>query len=174
MRLTQWTDYSLRVLLFCASHEGRDTPVTITEIQQAHGISRHHLTKVVMSLAALGYVATTRGRGGGLRLLASAATTTVGDIVRHTETDFRLVECFDAASNTCVLDGHCRLKFVLQDAKARFLEVLDGVTLAELLTPGMKRAAALPMTFRDRPASTQTATRQAARRTASTRPARPR
>ena len=147
MRLTLWTDYSLRVLLFCAAHDGRDHPVTITEIQQAHGISRHHLTKVVMSLAALGYLSTTRGRGGGLRLLASAASTTVGDIVRHTETDFRLVECFDAASNTCVLDGHCRLKFVLQDAHARFLEALDAVTLKDLVTPGMKRAAAIPISW---------------------------
>ena len=147
MRLTQWTDYSLRVLLFCAAHDGRAHPVTITEIQQVHGISRHHLAKVVIALASMGYLATTRGRGGGLRLLAPAATTTLGEVVRRTETDLRLVECFDAKSNTCVLDGHCPLKFVLQDATTRFLDVLDGVTLAELVTPGMKRAAAIPIAF---------------------------
>jgi len=147
MRLTQWTDYSLRVLMYCAVYDGCEAPVTITEIQQAQGISRHHLTKVVMALAGLGYLATTRGRGGGLRLVLPAAAITVGDVVRHTETDFRLVECFDAADNTCVLDAHCRLKYVLQDATSRFLDAMDGVTLAALLTPGLKRAAAPPMSF---------------------------
>ena len=145
MRLTQWSDYSLRVLMYCAVHDGRDRPVTISEIQQAHGIARNHLTKVVMSLAGLGYLETTRGRGGGLRLLAPASKINVGDVVRHTETDFRLLECFDPEHNTCRLDGRCRLKSVVQEASARFLEVLDGVTLADLLTPAMKRIPLLPM-----------------------------
>ena len=96
MRLTQWTDYSLRVLMFCAAQHGRAQPVTITEIQQAHGISRNHLTKVVVALGRLGYLETTRGRGGGLRLLQPAAQVRLGQVVRDTETDFRLLECFDA------------------------------------------------------------------------------
>jgi Rrf2 family nitric oxide-sensitive transcriptional repressor len=74
-----------------------------------------------------------------------AATITVGDVVRNIETDFGLVECFDAVDNTCVLDGQCRPKHLLQDATSRFLDALDGLTLAELLTPGPKRAVALKM-----------------------------
>lgn len=138
MQLTKWTDYSLRVLMYCAANEARATLVTVSEIGQAHGISRSHLMKVVMALAALGYLETTRGRGGGLRLLAPAATTRVGEIVRHTETDFRLLECFDPLENTCRLAGHCGLQTALHEAMARFLEVLDSITLADLMTPGVR------------------------------------
>lgn len=138
MQLTKWTDYSLRVLMFCAVHEKRSAPVTISEIQRAHGISRSHLMKVVMSLAAMGYLETTRGRGGGLRLLAPASATSVGAVVRRTETDLALLECFNAETNTCRLMGHCRLQGVLEDAMSRFLAALDEVTLADLLAPALR------------------------------------
>ena len=138
MRLTLWTDYSLRVLMYCAACTDRAQPVTIVEIARAHGISRHHLTKVVMMLAALGYVETTRGRGGGLRLLVAADRVTVGEVLRRTETDLRLLECFDAEANTCRLDGQCRLQCLLQGAMARFLETMDACTLADLVTPGVR------------------------------------
>ena len=135
MRLTQWTDYSLRVLMYCAACADRPRPVTITEIAQGHGISRSHLTKIVMTLASLGYLATTRGRGGGLRLLRPAREITVGEVIRRTETDFTLVECFDPGSNACLLNGRCRLKGALKRAMARYLEALDSVTLEELVAP---------------------------------------
>lgn len=138
MQLTKWTDYSLRVLMYCAANEGREAPVTVAEIGQAHGISRSHLMKVVMSLAALGYLETTRGRGGGLRLLSPARATSVGAVVRHTEADFRLLECFDPVLNSCRLAGRCRLESVLHEAMASFLAVLDGITLADLLTPAVQ------------------------------------
>lgn len=135
MRLTQWTDYSLRVLMYCAASHERGQPVTVGEIAQAHHISRSHLTKIVMTLSALGYLETTRGRGGGLRLLRPAQHIVVGEVVRQTEADFTLVECFDAASSACRLDGYCRLKGSLQQAMAAYLQVLDAVTLADLVTP---------------------------------------
>jgi Rrf2 family transcriptional regulator, nitric oxide-sensitive transcriptional repressor len=135
MRLTQWTDYSLRVLMYCAACEGRQFPPTVSEIAEAHGISRSHLTKIVMILASCGWIATTRGRGGGLRLLQSANQLTLGEIVRQTETDVALVECFDRDTNTCGLDGYCRLKGALFNARKAFFDVLDGITLADLLTP---------------------------------------
>ena len=128
MRLTQWTDYSLRVLMYCAATESRPTPPTISEIAQAHGIA--------MTLAANGGLETTRGRGGGLRLLKPADQIVLGTVVRQTETDFNLVECFDASLNTCRLDGLCLLKRTLKEAMAQYLAVLDGVTLADLVTPG--------------------------------------
>ena len=133
MRLTQWTDYSLRVLMYCAASEGRANPVTISEIAQAHGISHSHLTKVVVELAAHGLLGTTRGRGGGLRLLKPAAEIVVGEVVRLSESDFTMVECFDGASNQCRLDGHCRLKGVLDAALQAYLQVLDRATLADLV-----------------------------------------
>lgn len=135
MRLTQWTDYSLRVLMFCAANEQRALPVTITEIADTHGISRSHLTKIVHQLGAQGWLETTRGRGGGMRLCKPAAEINVGELVRQTETDFDMVECFDTATNQCMLNPQCRLKGVLYQATNSYLAVLDGVTLADLIAP---------------------------------------
>lgn len=135
MRLTQWTDYSLRVLMYCAVHQHREQPVTISEIAEAHGISRSHLTKIVMTLSALGYLETTRGRGGGLRLLRPAEHIVLGEVVRQTETDFNLVECFDAQTNQCRIAGVCGLRHVLGDALNAYLARLDAVTLADLVLP---------------------------------------
>ncbi|QCB47845.1 Rrf2 family transcriptional regulator [Hydrogenophaga sp. PAMC20947] len=135
MRLTNWSDYSLRVLMYCAACAAREHPATVSEIAKAHGISRSHLTKIVMTLSALGWLETTRGRGGGLRLLKPAGDIVLGEVIRHTETDFTLVECFDAAHNTCLLDGHCRLKGAFREAMDAYLKVLDGITLADLIAP---------------------------------------
>ncbi|WP_372660508.1 Rrf2 family transcriptional regulator [Hydrogenophaga sp.] len=133
MRLTSWTDYTLRVLMYCAACEGREQPVTITEIAEAHGISRSHLTKIVVNLSNQGWLSTTRGRGGGLRLQVPAEHIGLGDVVRQTETDFDMVECFDDGSNQCRLNPACHLKGVLQEALESYLRVLDGVTLADLV-----------------------------------------
>ena len=135
MRLTNWSDYSLRVLMFCAACAEREKPVTISEISDAHGISRSHLTKIVMTLSGMGLLETTRGRGGGLRLLKPAKDIVLGSVIRQTETDFTMVECFDSEHNTCLLNGHCRLKGVFQQAMDAYLAVLDGVTLADLVQP---------------------------------------
>ncbi len=134
MRLTQWTDYSLRVLMYCARNEYRDTAPTVSEIAQIHDISRSHLTKIVMTLAAHGWLETSRGRGGGLRLQKPADQIVLGEVIRQTETDFDLVECFNADMNACRLDGSCKLKFTLQEALNQYLRVLDGVTLADLVS----------------------------------------
>jgi Rrf2 family nitric oxide-sensitive transcriptional repressor len=135
MRLTQWTDYTLRVLMYCAASLERPEPVTITEIADSHGISRSHLTKIVQELAARGWLGTTRGRGGGMRLLVSASEISLGEVVRATETDFAMVECFEPALNQCRLSQHCTLKGVLSQATQSYLAVLDGVTLADLVAP---------------------------------------
>ena len=133
MRLSDYTDYSLRVLMYCAAHSGR--LVTIAELATHHAVSKNHLMKVVNDLARQGLLSTTRGRGGGLRLLPEPADIRVGDVVRRSETDFRLVECFDASSNTCTLTPACRLKSVFGDALAAFFAVLDGATLADISGP---------------------------------------
>jgi Rrf2 family nitric oxide-sensitive transcriptional repressor len=138
MRLTQWSDYSLRVLMYCAHAEGREAPVTITEIAQAHNISRNHLTKVVTMLAGSGLLKTTRGRGGGLQLLKPAGEIVIGDVVRKTENDLALVECF-GEHNSCRLDQGCRLKAVLNRALKKFMAELDGVTLADIVGQGAQR-----------------------------------
>ena len=133
MRLTQWTDYALRVLMYCAGQQEREQPVTISEVAQSHDISRSHLTKIVQELAAQGLLETTRGRGGGMRLMRPAREISVGAVVRVMESDFEMVECFNLENNTCRLSSHCVLKGVLGSATQAYLAVLDGLTLADLV-----------------------------------------
>ena len=133
MRLTQWTDYALRVLMYCAACQAREQPVTISEVAAAHNISRSHLTKIVQELAAQGLLETTRGRGGGMRLMKPASSISIGAVLRLMETDYDMVECFNPALNACRLSTHCALKGVLGRATQSYLSVLDGVTLADLV-----------------------------------------
>jgi Rrf2 family transcriptional regulator, nitric oxide-sensitive transcriptional repressor len=149
MRLTDWTDYTLRVLMYCGV-QGSDRLVTIAEMARNYGISRHHLTKIVNALARQGLLETVRGRSGGVRLAQPAGQIRLGAVVRAAEPDFHLVECFDRATNTCPLTGFCRLKRVLRGALDVYLAELDHVTLAELLPPGrsMSRAMSLPPSTR--------------------------
>lgn len=130
MRLTDYTDYTLRVLMFCALNPERS--ITIAELAESHGVSKNHLMKVVNDLARQGLLQTTRGRGGGLRLLKKPAEINIGAVVRQTETDFRMVECFDAQINTCTLTSNCQLKAVIQTALQSYLAELDKVTLADV------------------------------------------
>jgi Rrf2 family nitric oxide-sensitive transcriptional repressor len=145
MRLTQWTDYTLRVLMHCAACQNRVQPVTITEIADSYGISRSHLTKIVQELAAQKLLETTRGRGGGMRLMRAARDINLGAVVRATETDFNLVECFDPAHNQCRLSPHCGLKGVLHQAMQSYFAVLDGVTLADLAGPRTSALTLVPL-----------------------------
>ena len=131
MQLTRFSDYSLRVLLYLAAHNGRLVPVD--EVSRAYGVSRHHLVKVVQRLVEEDLVASTRGRGGGVRLKRQPAEINVGALVRATEPHLNLVECFDADANTCPIDRACGLKHVLQHAQRAFLDVLDGATLADFV-----------------------------------------
>jgi Rrf2 family nitric oxide-sensitive transcriptional repressor len=140
VRLTSYTDYSLRTLMYLAMHG--DRLATIQEIADLHGISKNHLMKVVHQLGLAGHIETVRGRNGGLRLKRPAADINIGALVRSTETDFFMAECFDRANNTCPLTPDCQLKWVLNQATQAFLAVLDGATLASLLPqPGAAQVA---------------------------------
>lgn len=130
MRLSEYTDYTLRVLMYCARH--RQRLVTIGELAEQHGLSKGHLMKVVNDLARQGLIETTRGRGGGLRLSKEPGAIRIGDVVRASETDFRLVECFDARINACTLTPNCRLKHLFDAALRGYFQALDGATLADL------------------------------------------
>ena len=154
MRLAEYTDYTLRVLMYCAARPQQ--LVTIGELADRHGVSKNHLMKIVNDLARQGLLETTRGRGGGLRLMKDAKQIRVGDVVRASETDFRLVECFDPETNQCTLSPSCRLKGLLDEALKAYFKTLDSMTLAELTEPAQPSAApgaplsrlAAPMTRR--------------------------
>jgi Rrf2 family nitric oxide-sensitive transcriptional repressor len=131
MRLTVYTDFSLRVLMYVALHPER-LP-TIGEIAAAHGISKNHLMKVVHQLGAAGYVETVRGKRGGLRLARPAGEIRIGDVVRHAEPDMAMAPCFEGAEGLCRIAPACRLRSALHQATAAFLGVLDGYTLADVV-----------------------------------------
>jgi Rrf2 family transcriptional regulator, nitric oxide-sensitive transcriptional repressor len=130
MRLTTFTDYSLRVLLYVATAPaGR---ANIAEIARKYGVSEHHIVKVVHLLGKEGLLLNTRGRGGGLRLARLPVEINVGSVVRITEEPSELVECF-SPKGRCVIAPSCRLAGLFQEAHEAFYEVLDSFTLADLI-----------------------------------------
>ncbi|MDZ7851618.1 MAG: Rrf2 family transcriptional regulator [Halomonas sp.] len=132
MHLTRFTDYSLRVLMYLAAKDEQRS--TISEIAARFNISRNHLMKVVQDLNHQGYITSIRGKNGGLLLKRAPATISLGKLVRDTERDLKLVECF-GDNNECVITPACRLRPILNEALAAFLAVLDQYTLADLLGP---------------------------------------
>lgn len=130
MRLTVHSDYSLRVLMYLATFP--DRLATIEQIAFAYGISQNHIMKVVQTLARHGFIETLRGRSGGIQLALPTQKITVGAVLRATEEDFYLVECF-RPENTCCITPVCRLKGALSDALEAYLHVLDDWTLDELV-----------------------------------------
>ena len=147
MRLTVMTDYALRVLMYAAQQP--DRLCTIAEVAEAHGISEAHLTKVTHRLALGGWLATVRGKGGGLRLAQPPAAINLGAVVRACEPDFALVECYGADSR-CILTGRCGLAGVLDEALSAFLRSLDGRTLADVLP--RRASVRLPKSIEVKPA----------------------
>ncbi|MBL8238464.1 MAG: Rrf2 family transcriptional regulator [Bryobacterales bacterium] len=132
MQLTVHTDYALRVLLYLAHFP--DRRIGTEEISSAYGISKHHLVRVVQTLADAGFVAVTVGRSGGVQLARLPQAIRVGDVVRAAEPSFHLVECHESASQTCPIVAGCRLRGLLDNALEAFLAELNKQTLADLVT----------------------------------------
>jgi len=130
MRLTNFSDYALRVLMYAAAQE--DRLITIEETAKVYGISRAHLMKVANKLTQTGYLKAVRGRSGGLALARRPAKIRLGEVIRATEPDFALVECM-GTDNRCLITPRCRLRSALGEALAAFAETLDRYTLADLL-----------------------------------------
>jgi len=136
MQLTQYTDYSLRVLIYLAAHP--DRRATITEIATSYSISRNHLVKVVHQLSNNGWITTIRGKGGGMHLAFPPEQINIGAVIRQTEPNMNLLECFDKSIDQCAISPACTLKRVLYQARKAFMQVLNQYTLAD--TMGSKTA----------------------------------
>ena len=133
MRLTVYTDYALRLLMYLAVTQ--DQLATIAEIAESFDISRNHLMKVAHQLGVAGYVETVRGRGGGLRLAKSVEAIRLGEVVRHTEPDMAIVQCFKPLSAPCTIRPCCVLRRAMEKAHDAFIGVLDSYTLGDLVQP---------------------------------------
>ena len=132
MQLTQYTDYSLRVLIYLSQKQQGEL-ATITEVAEFYGISRNHLVKVVHNLATNGFIQTQRGKHGGMQLARPAAEINVGDVVRKTEPNFDIAECFSKKDDSCVISPICSLKTILDEARKNFIQTLDRYTIANTL-----------------------------------------
>lgn len=130
MQLTQFTDYSLRSLIYIAVR--KDT-CKIADISEAYGISQHHLTKIIHHLSKLGMIKTTRGKNGGITLVESASRLTLKKIILQLEPHFDLVPCFNVKKQNCCIAPACKLKHILHDAQKAFFAVLEKFTLADIL-----------------------------------------
>lgn len=142
MRLTSFTDYTLRVLLHLAGNDG--TQFTIQEMADLHHISKNHLMKVVCALGQAGFVETVRGRKGGFRLGRPATAIRIGEVVRMAEADFHMAECFGGGGGNCAMGPACGLKHVLARATDAYLDELDRHTLASLLSVSAQVAQPMP------------------------------
>jgi len=151
MKLTSFTDYSLRVLIYLASQPGQRA--TIAEIATAFDVSEHHLTKVVHFLGKAGWLANVRGKGGGLELGELPERIGVGEVVRQTEGHAVVVECFGEEGGNCCIAPVCHLRTVLGEAVAAFYGVLDRYTLADLVSNRQQLAAILFIDRASRPAT---------------------
>jgi Rrf2 family nitric oxide-sensitive transcriptional repressor len=131
MHLTKFSDNALRCLIYLGTHP--DDVCTVREIADCLRMSADHLVKVVQRLASLGYVETSRGVGGGVRLAVAPNTIRLGRLVRETEQRFAMVECFTPETNQCPITAVCALPGILDNAVDAFLGVLDEHTLADLI-----------------------------------------
>jgi Rrf2 family nitric oxide-sensitive transcriptional repressor len=130
MRLTNFSDYALRLLIYAAARN--DRLVTIEETAKVYGVSRAHLMKIANMLTRAGYLKAVRGRSGGLMLAKAPDKIRLGDVIRTTEPDFALVECF-STGNECIITSRCRMRGVLKEALGAFVATLDRYTLADLM-----------------------------------------
>ena len=143
MQLTLHTDYALRVLIFLT--QKRKDLATISEVSDFYQISRNHLVKVVHHLAGAGFIQTTRGKHGGMKLARAPELISIGDVVRRMEPNFDIVECFNETAPNCVVSPACALKSVLFQAGNEFLQVLDRFTLADAIEQSEARSQIFPL-----------------------------
>lgn len=146
MQLTQYTDYSLRVLIYLSLIEA-DELGTIGDIAGFYGISRNHLVKVVHNLATHGIILTVRGKHGGMRLARPSSRISIGEVVRLTESNFDIAECFNKANNNCVITPVCALKSILGEARSLFLQELDRHTIADAVTKKTSLSKRIHLSF---------------------------
>jgi Rrf2 family nitric oxide-sensitive transcriptional repressor len=131
VQLTLFSDYALRMVLYLGAHE--DRVVSLDELSRAYGISKNHLVKVAGVLLDLKVIETVRGRAGGAKLACRPGEINIGWLVRRTEPNMSIVECFDRGTNRCPIAPVCSLKGLLEEARDAFLASLDRHTLADLL-----------------------------------------
>ncbi len=131
MQLTQFTDYSLRALIYIML---RKESCTIKDITEAYGISNNHMVKIIHNLAKLKLIKTIRGKNGGILMAAQPEAVNLSQLIIQLEPHFDLVPCFNKEKTNCCIAPVCKLKSVLHEAQAAFMSVLERYTLADVVS----------------------------------------
>jgi Rrf2 family nitric oxide-sensitive transcriptional repressor len=146
MRLTVYTDYTLRVMIYLTLKYRGGQVATIDEIAKAYAISRNHLMKIVNELSQSGFIETTRGRAGGARLARAPNQISLGEVVRMAEKDFAVVQCHDIAFEAdCAVFQACNLKRGIRRAVDAFMQELDKMTFEDAVSAPTVAASLLGM-----------------------------
>jgi Rrf2 family nitric oxide-sensitive transcriptional repressor len=142
MNITRFSDLALRLLMYLGSRaEPMQATATVREVAELFNVPYAHLVKVAHQLGQQGYLITTKGVGGGLRLARPAETIRLGELLRITETSDSVIDC---TTQPCPLAGACLLKGALDNAYAAFLDTLDKYTIAEVArTPRLQKLVTL-------------------------------
>ena len=130
MQLTRFTDYSLRALMYLGNTP--EKVCTVKEIAEFYAVSQNHMVKIVHNLSKLGYIQSSKGKGGGIKLLITPDKINLKGLVMQLEPNLYLVECFDLPNNRCSISNNCKLKQILHKSLGAFLEVLDQYTLEDI------------------------------------------
>lgn len=131
MKLTSYTDYSIRVLIYLGIND--DRLCTSSEISEFYGISRNHLAKIIHQLSSLNLIESFKGASGGIKLALAPKEINLGKLIRKTEPDFNIVECFNTNGNTCRISPICKLKSIFNESTNAFLKNLDKYSLKDIL-----------------------------------------
>lgn len=130
MQLTQFTDYSLRALIYISLNQSK---CTIKDITNVYTISSNHMIKIIHNLSKLELIKTTRGKNGGVVLSVNPADVNLGELIRKLESNFDLVPCFNREKENCCIAPVCKLKLILHEAQKAFMNVLNQLTLADII-----------------------------------------
>lgn len=143
MRLTMFTDYSLRTLMYLSLN--KDRVCTAREIAEKYNISLNHIVKVVHKLSQAGYISSMKGKGGGIRLNIASDKINLWQVIKILEPDFNVVECFDKQHNSCKIVAACDLKIILEEATRAFCDTLAKYSLNDVISkPGAFNELFLP------------------------------
>lgn len=131
MQLTSFTDYGIRVLMYLATQPEQIS--SVKEIAEYYNISRNHLVKITHRLSQLGYINTSKGKGGGIQISKGIEKLNLGDIIIALEPNFNIVECFDAQNNTCRITNSCHFKHYISEARENFINTMNKYTLGDTI-----------------------------------------
>lgn len=131
MYLSKFTDYSFRILMYLGNHPNKLS--TVDELSSILGLSTHHTKKIVYKLSKNNYISSSKGRNGGIKLGMNPKDINLGELIKITEDNLNVLECFSLENNTCSLNNSCKLKPIINDALDSFILKLSNYTLEDIL-----------------------------------------